>query len=104
MLVVNRFLYSIIEPTKVRESRSKGQRFIDDKQQRLDKARHYFNDDNNRVLKEEVFVTPPRNEKDDIGDWHEDIRRVFTEKFKAGLNRTRVQMIRLAEQPQYKVS
>jgi hypothetical protein len=100
--VVNRFLYGIIEPTKGRETRSKGQRFIEDKQQRLAKAQYYFNDANNRVLREEVFVTPPRNENDDIGDWQEDIRRVFSEKFKTGLNRTRVQMIRLASQPQYK--
>lgn len=44
------------------------------------------------------------NNKNDIGDWVEDIRRVFSEKFKIGLNRTRVQMIRLHRSPQHQVN
>jgi hypothetical protein len=103
--LVNRFLYSIIEPSKVRENYSKGQRFIEDKSVRLEKAKHFFNDENNKVMTEKIIVPPPKsNEVDDIGNWYEDTRRVFTEKFKTGLNRTRVQMIRLADQPQYKVN
>lgn len=43
------------------------------------------------------------NNANDIGDWVEDIRRVFTEKFKNGLNRTRVQMIRLNKLPNHQV-
>lgn len=33
----------------------------------------------------------------DVGDWVEDSRRTFSEQFKYGLNRTRVQMIRLSD-------
>lgn len=44
--------------------------------------------------KPEVMLIP---NPDDVGDWIEDTRRTFTEQFKYGLNRTRVQMIRLAK-------
>lgn len=34
-------------------------------------------------------------------DWYEDNRRIFTEKFKTGSNKTRIQMIRLVDNPLY---
>lgn len=41
--------------------------------------------------------------RDELGDWIEDNRRVFTEKFKYGLNRTRVQMIHLHQSQNYQM-
>lgn len=41
--------------------------------------------------------------KNDVDDWVEDNRRVFIEKFKYGLNRTRVQMIRLHQSLNYQM-
>lgn len=94
VLVVNRFLYSIIAPTKYKGSNSKGLSFIDDKAIRLAKAEQYFlgmspfkkGEDKSRRL-----------ESHDDADWVEDNRRIFTEKFKNGINRTRFQMIRLVD-------
>lgn len=43
------------------------------------------------------------NEQNDIGEWVEDIRRVFFNQFKYGLNRTHVQMIRLNRLENYQV-
>lgn len=97
VLVVNRFLYSMIEPIKYKASRSKGLSFIDDKATRLAKAEYYFmglqsvqsmKQDNEKMFK---------MESPDEADWHEDNRRIFSEKFKNGNNRTRIQMIRLTE-------
>ena len=42
VLVVNRFLYSIIEPTKQKGTASLGQMFIEDKMKRLEKAEYIF--------------------------------------------------------------
>lgn len=42
VIVINRFLYSIIEPSKNRYSKPQGQRFIDDKSAKLKLAKHYF--------------------------------------------------------------
>lgn len=41
--------------------------------------------------------------QNDIGEWVEDIRRVFFVQFKNGLNRTYVQMIRLNRLEHYQV-
>lgn len=94
VLVVNRFLYSIIAPPKYKGPTSKGLSFINDKAIRLAKAEHHFlgllttkgEDKNSKRLES------PAN-----ADWIEDNRRIFTEKFEAGINRTRVQMIRLTD-------
>lgn len=93
VLVVNRFLYSIIAPTKYKEKNSKGLSFIDDKSIRLAKAEQHFlghqpvsNDGKIRVM-----------ESPNVADWYEDNRRIFTEKYKNGINKTRIQMIRLID-------
>ncbi|KAL7022968.1 hypothetical protein ACKWTF_012440 [Chironomus riparius] len=93
VLVVNRFLYSIIAPTKYKEKNSKGLSFIDDKAVRLAKAEQHFlglqlasNDGKIKLM-----------ESPNVADWFEDNRRIFTEKYKNGINRTRVQMIRLID-------
>lgn len=39
---------------------------------------------------------------DELGDWIEDSRRVFSISFPYGINQTRLQMIRLLDFPQYK--
>lgn len=41
--------------------------------------------------------------KEDVGDWVEDTRRVFFEKFKNSLEKLRVQMIRLSRLPNYRM-
>lgn len=43
------------------------------------------------------------NNDKDIGDWIEDSRRVFSEKFQSGIDRTRIQMIRLHSNDLHKV-
>lgn len=45
--------------------------------------------------RELVLVANPN----DIGDWYEDNRRIFSEQFKNGLTRLRVQMFRLSSLP-----
>lgn len=93
VLVVNRFLYSIIAPTKYKEKNSKGLSFIEDKAIRFAKAEQHFlglqqssNDGKIRIM-----------ESPNAADWYEDNRRIFTEKYKNGLNKTRIQMIRLVD-------
>lgn len=92
VLVTNRFLYSIIAPPNYKGSNSKGLSFINDKSVLLERAEQHFlglpatkRDSNMR-----------RNmESPDDADWIEDNRKIFTQKFKTGINRTRIQMIRL---------
>jgi GPI inositol-deacylase len=97
VLVVNRFLYSIIAPTKYSSTKSKGLSFIDDKALMIAKAEQHF-----------LSLKTPKNMKNsrkmespDDAEWFEDNRRIFTEKFKNGLNRTRIQMIRLVDNALY---
>lgn len=92
VLVVNRFLYSIIAPVKYKGSNSKGLSFIEDKASRLAKAEQHF-------LGIEAFRNDfnRKMESSTSADWIEDNRRIFTEKFKNGLNRTRIQMIRFID-------
>ncbi|XP_053681085.1 GPI inositol-deacylase [Anopheles nili] len=100
VLVLNRFLYSMIVP---QGRNSYG--FIDGKQLKLDKATRYISlpfadtdddDDNDghnwkyRVEQLPLIVHHPEQE-----DWIEDIRRSFTVRSRTGLERTRVQMIRI---------
>ena len=94
VMVVNRFLYSIIAPAKYKGPNSKGLSFIQDKVIRLAKAEHHF-----------VGLPAVRNEKDFLrkmespqdADWVEDNRRIFTDKYKNGMNRTLIQMVRLID-------
>lgn len=49
--------------------------------------------------KQATIVSKPN----EMGEWVEDIRRVFSNQFKLGLNRTYVQMIRLSRLENYQV-
>lgn len=100
VLVINRFLYSIIQTVQARP-RAVSNYFIEDKTVRQAKARHYFTQDvaEPTELSNVVLINNPN----DIGDWVEDNRRVFTEKFRNGLNRTRVQMYRLNRSPHHQI-
>lgn len=100
VLVINRFLYSIVQTVQSRP-RSVSNYFIEDKSVRKAKAKHYFTQDIPEPTEShEVSLINNRN---DIGDWFEDSRRVFTEKFRIGLNRTRVQMFRLNRSPHHQI-
>lgn len=94
VLVVNRFLYSIIAPTKYKGPNSRGLSFIEDKSERLAKAEQHFL--GLPTMKEENVLSR-RMEMPENADWYEDNRKIFTEKFKTGINRTRIQMIRLLD-------
>lgn len=92
VLVVNRFLYSIIAPVKYKGKISKGFGFIEDKSIRLAKAKYNFLGETQ--LNGEG-VDKRKMESPENAEWFEDNRRIFTKKYKYGLNRTRIQMIRL---------
>ncbi|XP_037028365.1 GPI inositol-deacylase [Bradysia coprophila] len=96
-LVINRFLYSIIEPIK---NRNQGQHFIEDKSVRLQRAKHYFTP---KTVPRKLTSVKLVHNHDDLGDWVEDSRRVFTEVFKSGITETRYQMIRLYDIPQTQI-
>lgn len=100
VLVINRFLYSIVR-TAQSKPRSISNYYVDDKSVRKAKAKHYFTQEilEPTILRDVSLI----NNQLDIGDWYEDSRRVFTEKFKNGLNRTRVQMFRLSRQPNHQI-
>lgn len=101
VLAVNRFLYSIIKPQTSRvNSGYVGQHFLESKQERLAKAKYFFK--RNRLSHKNIEVKLIETNKDP-GDWVENSKRIFTERFKGGINRTLVQMIRLHDAPQYKM-
>lgn len=100
VLVINRFLYSIIQ-TVQSKPRSVSNYFIEDKSVRKAKARHYFTQE--IVEPAELRDVSLISNRNDVGEWYEDTRRVFSEKFRFGLNRTRVQMFRLNRSPQYQI-
>lgn len=130
VLVINRFLFSIIQPTSNRK-RFIGNSFIKNKSVRLSNAVQHFTvrlSFNTSfiviILKKNrwsklMFIlifsqqenSTPKNKNDirliknenDIGEWFDDIRRVFSKRFENGLNRTYVQMIRLNHLEHYKV-
>lgn len=100
VLVINRFLYSIVQTVQSRP-RTVSNYFIKDKSVRKARAKHYFTQDISEPTElRDVTLISNRN---DVGDWFEDTRRVFTEKFKNGLNRTRVQMFRLNRKPNHQI-
>lgn len=92
VLVVNRFLYSIIAPTNYKGPTSRGLSFIDDKAVRLAKAEQHFL--GLPMIKDDTS-TQQKMESPDDSDWIEDNRKIFTQKYKTGINRTRIQMIRM---------
>ncbi|XP_039448398.1 GPI inositol-deacylase isoform X2 [Culex pipiens pallens] len=95
VLVVNRFLHSIIDLDK--KSNSK---FIANKEIRLTKAYQFFMGGPSSGAEQLSTLT---NNMIDEEDWIEDIRRNFQHKFDTGLPKTRVQMIRLDPNPLYKI-
>ncbi|KAJ6637478.1 GPI inositol-deacylase, partial [Pseudolycoriella hygida] len=97
ILVLNRFLYSLIEPMK---NRNHGQHFIEDKNIRLQRAKHYFTEEMSKRKSHPVKLI---HNDEDLGLWIEDSRRVFTEVFKDGTPQTRYQMIRLYDSPQAQI-
>lgn len=98
VLVVNRFLYSIIAPVKYKGPNSRGLSFINDKSARLAKAEQYFL---GLPVEKGGKDFTRRMESPDEADWIEDNRKIFTEKFKTGINRTRFQMVRLFDSVLY---
>jgi hypothetical protein len=81
------------------QQKASGLSFTRNKGLKLAKAKLYFKDEPIAIdnTPEKLIIS------NDIGDWIEDSRRVFMEQYKFGINRTRVQMIRLIDTPQYKV-
>lgn len=100
VLVINRFLYSIVHTVQSRP-RSVSNYFIEDKSVRKAKAKYYFTQDISEPT--ELRDVSLISNRKDVGAWHEDSRRVFTEYFKNGLNRTRVQMFRLNREPNHQI-
>uniref|UniRef100_U5EZS7 GPI inositol-deacylase n=1 Tax=Corethrella appendiculata TaxID=1370023 RepID=U5EZS7_9DIPT len=100
VLVINRYLYSIIQPSNPKTRYITAQNFIEDKAQRLLKAKHYFKNPMSEIKTGETYLVNVNS--DNLGDWVEDSRRVFTVKFKNGLNTTHFQMIRLLDSPHHK--
>lgn len=102
VLVVNRFLFSIVKPPTSRaNSGYVGQHFLESKQEKLTKAKYFFK--HSRLTHKNVEVKLVDTNKVDPGDWIENSKRVFIERFKSGINRTHFQMIRLTDAPQYKM-
>ena len=99
VLVVNRFLYSIISPTEYKGPKSKGLGFMIDKAARLERAEQHFL--GLPMLQEEREKLKRIESPNENTDWVEDNRKIFTEKFKTGINRTRIQMIRLVDNVLY---
>ncbi|KFB42630.1 AGAP011299-PA-like protein [Anopheles sinensis] len=95
VLVMNRFFYSMIIPNG---RNSYG--FVEEKVKQFEQAQRFLvqnadDDDDDAVSNrkedmERIIIHHPEQE-----DWIEDIRRSFTERYRAGLERTRVQMIRI---------
>lgn len=92
VLIVNRFLYSIVDPDM------HSNKFITSKKTRLMKAYEYFKD---QSLTDAENETKLFTNSIDAEEWIEDIRRNFQHKFDTGISRTRVQMIRLDSNPLY---
>lgn len=101
VLVVNRFLYSILKPVEKSLAYGEGHQWVWEKEERLNKAKHYFTDERIdggvRQRGELSMVVDNR-----IGIWTEDSRRVYSISWPEGVNRTRIQMIRLMDFPQYR--
>ncbi|XP_055304147.1 GPI inositol-deacylase isoform X2 [Sitodiplosis mosellana] len=92
VLVINRFLYSIILPVSHR-NRIHDNVFHPKKSIRLANAKHYITQDT--ILPKDKREVTLFKSFDQMGEWVEDNRRVFFQQFKGGLNQTYVQMIPL---------
>uniref|UniRef100_A0A2M4AGR0 GPI inositol-deacylase n=1 Tax=Anopheles triannulatus TaxID=58253 RepID=A0A2M4AGR0_9DIPT len=86
VLVTNRFLYSMIIAQQGRNSYG----FVEDKRTMVAQANRFLLQPFSGGRDLEQIAHQPEQE-----EWVEDIRRSFTEQHRAGLTRTRVQMIRL---------
>ncbi|XP_031625609.1 GPI inositol-deacylase [Contarinia nasturtii] len=100
VLVINRFLYSIILPVSHRH-RTHDNVFVSDKSIRLSNAKHYLTQETIRP-KNKHDVNLIKN-IDQIGEWVEDNRRVFFQQFQSGLNQTYIQMIPLNRFEHYQI-
>lgn len=95
VLVVNRFLYSIITSSKA----TLGQSFIEDKRLRLVNANHF-------LVKPRTINRPEGLEFstsfDSMGEWYEDNRRVYIKEYSSGIKETSYVMISLRDGFQYR--
>lgn len=99
-LVINRFLYSIIQLVQPRP-RTISNHFIESKKTRIEKAKYYFTQDIEEPKKlRDVILKSSHNNN---GEWYEDTRRVFSIKTKNEWNYTRKQMVRLNRSMQYQI-
>ncbi|KAL5277878.1 PGAP1 family protein [Megaselia abdita] len=99
VLVVNRFLYSIITSNKGRNGFKLGQSFVEDKRLRLVNANHFFvkHRTNNRPEDLEFSTT-----FESMGEWYEDNRRVYSKEYINGIKETSYVMVSLRDGPQYR--
>ncbi|XP_055373238.1 GPI inositol-deacylase [Condylostylus longicornis] len=100
VLVINRFLHSIITPYSANRKYERfAQQFTQDKSIRLAKAKHFLLKPDYGHRMREIDLPPAR-----IGviEWEEDSRRVFSKSYNDGLNKTVIQMIRLTDSPHHK--
>lgn len=121
VLVINRFLYSTLQPVDKSLMYGQGHQFLLDKRVRLAKAKHFFTVSEGFevyidieeltfgiLLQDERIEQEERQKEvnlvvnDHIGQWIEDTRRVYNVSFPGGVEKQRLQMIRLMDFPQYK--
>lgn len=99
VLVVNRFLYSIITSSRGKNGFKLGQSFIEDKQLRLVNANHFF-------VKARTITRPDELEFstdfESMGEWYEDNRRVYSKEYSSGIKETSYVMISLRDGLQYR--
>lgn len=99
VLVVNRFLYSIISSSKGKNGYKLGQSFVEDKRLRLANANHFFVKPRTNNRPEELeFSTNFEN----MGEWYEDNRRVYSKEYPNGIKETSYVMISLRDGLQYR--
>lgn len=99
VLVVNRFLYSIITSSKQKNGFRMGQSFIEDKRLRLINANHFLVKPRTNNSPEELdFSTTFEG----LGEWYEDNRRVYSKEYRTGIKETSYLMVSLREGLQYR--
>ncbi|XP_055912888.1 GPI inositol-deacylase [Eupeodes corollae] len=96
VLVINRFLFSIISSS--RANAKLGLTFVEDKSTRLAKAEYYFVRPKSNTKNRNFSLTL----NEDSDEWFEDTRRVFSKDFSNGIDHFYIQMIPLNEKRQYK--
>lgn len=99
VLVVNRFLYSIITSSKSKEGFKYGQSFIVDKRLRLMNANHFFVKPRVVSRREELEFSTTF---DTVGEWYEDNRRVYSKEYNSGIRETSYVMVSLRDELMYR--